>query len=579
MIPVMSTFCSAAVPLHAIVEHENEATEIKMETEVTMERQAHRPVSAVTVVACAWPALLLATACLLPFLNKPFVVDDPHFLMMARQIARHPTHPMDFTVCWNLSNDCTKAYLLTPGNALIGYVLVPTVLGGAHEWMAHLTQLVLVWIAVLAMTSLVLRFGWDRSHAIAGALLLVAIAPFLPMASTAMPDILATALALVAMERLAAWKAEQKWGQGAAAAIALGLAGYARPHLALLLPLAAFFLLESTKPKEVLVQIRQRSWLFAPVFAGTVLLMAIIAITREHNLAINPPAYKGTKYIHNNLRSYLLYYVFPLPLAVCWAANRWKIGRRTLIVITAAAVPITYFFMRHHRPLPPSLDLATSLDVVGFVALADLLFEALRKRDETSLFLMLWVLIPLPIVYYVQLPAKYLLPCMPAVILLCIRLMQVCSARVARAAAIALIVASAGYSVLILRSDAEFARFGRDSMYRLIEPHVAAGERVWFGSQFSAYWYAPLAGAALTFPGGPQPRPGDLLVVGLYEGGDRTLALFPHRTLVDAISHNYRFGRTSGPGIGLYTNFEGSAFWLWGFGESPDDRYELWRID
>jgi 4-amino-4-deoxy-L-arabinose transferase-like glycosyltransferase len=554
------------------------ATEIGMQTEATTDRETHRPVSAVTVLACAWPALLLATACLLPFLNKPFLVDDPHFLMMARQIVSHPMHPMDFTVCWNLSDGCTKAYLMTPGNALMGYVLVGTVLGGAHEWMAHLTQLVLVWTAIVAMTSLVFRFGWDRAHAIAGALLLVATAPFLPMASTAMPDILATAVALVAMERLAAWKAERKWAQGAAAAIALGLAGFARPHLALLLPLAAFFLLESTNPKEVLAQIRRRYWLFAPVFAGTVLLLAIIAITREHNLAINPPTdFSGVKYIRNNLRSYLLYFVFPLPLAACWAANRWKMGRRPLIVIIAAMVPIAYFFMRHHRPLAPSLDLATSLDVVGFVVLADLLFEALRKRDDTGLFLMLWVLIPLPIVYYIQLPAKYLLPCMPAVILLCFRLMEVCSARVARAAAIALIVAGAGYSLLILRSDAEFARFGRDSMYRLIEPHVAVGERVWFGSQFSAYWYAPLSGATLTFSGGPQPRPGDLLVVGLNEGGVLTLARFPHRTLVDAISHKYRFGRTWRGEIGLYTNLHG--YWLWGFGESPDDRYELWRID
>ncbi len=96
----------------------------------------------------------------------------------------------------------------------MGYVLVPTVLTGAHEWMAHLTQLVLVWIAVVAMTSLIFRFGWDRWHATAGALLLVAIPPFLPMASTAMPDILATALALVAMERLAAWKAEAEMEPG-----------------------------------------------------------------------------------------------------------------------------------------------------------------------------------------------------------------------------------------------------------------------------------------------------------------------------------------------------------------------------
>jgi hypothetical protein len=544
-----------------------------METEVTMDRETHRPVSAITVLACAWPALLLATACLLPFLNKPFLIDDPHFLMMARQIVMHPMHPMDFTECWNLSNDCTKAYALTPGNALLGYVLVPTVLGGAHEWMVHLTQLVLVFIAIAAMTSLVLRFGWDRPHAIAGALLLVATAPFLPMASTSMPDILATAVALVAMERLAAWKAERKWGQGAAAAVALGLAGFARPHLALLLPLAAFFLLESTNPKEVMEQIRQRYWLFAPVFAGTVLLLAIIAITREHNLAINPPTdVSGVKFIRNNLRSYLLYFVFPLPLAACWAANRFKMWWRPLIVMMAVAVPIAYIFLPRHQPL------AALLDLVGFVVLADLLFEALKRPKDSSLFLVLWVLIPLPIVYYLQLPTKYLLPCIPAVILLCFRLLEDCSARIARATTIALIVAGTGYSLLILRSDAELARFGRDSMYRLIEPHVAAGERVWFGSQFSSYWYAPLAGATLTFPGGPQPRPGDLLVVGFNEKGYLTLARFPHRTLVDTISHEFRFGRTWGGGIGLYSNY-GSAYWLWGFGKNPDDRYELWRID
>ncbi|MDT8069353.1 MAG: hypothetical protein ROO76_14400, partial [Terriglobia bacterium] len=150
-------------------------TATDMKADVQKGRVAPRALSAVTVLACAWPALLLATVCLLPFLNKPFLIDDPHFLTMARQIIKHPMHPMDFDICWNAIDSCTKAYLLTPGNALMGYVLVPTVLGGAHEWMAHLTQLVLVWIAVVAMTSLIFRLGWDRWHATAGALLLVAI--------------------------------------------------------------------------------------------------------------------------------------------------------------------------------------------------------------------------------------------------------------------------------------------------------------------------------------------------------------------------------------------------------------------
>src|SRR5215471_15122136 len=136
------------------------------------------------VLVCAWPALLLATICLMPFLNKAFLIDDPEFLTMARQILRSPLHPMNYDICWNIVPYCTKLYDITPGNTLMGYVLVPTILGGAAEWMAHLTQLVLVWVAVLAMSSFVLRFGWSKEHAITGALLLLAIPPLLPMAST-----------------------------------------------------------------------------------------------------------------------------------------------------------------------------------------------------------------------------------------------------------------------------------------------------------------------------------------------------------------------------------------------------------
>ena len=562
-----------------------EPTEVNMKTEASQDCGTSGPFSFIAVLACAWPALLLATVCLLPYLNKPFLIDDPHFLTMARQIVKHPTHPMDFNICWNLGLGCTKAYALTPGNSLMGYVLVPTVLTGTHEWAAHLTQLVLVWIAVVAMTSLVLRFGWNRQHAIVGALLLVAIPPFLPMASTAMPEILATSLTLVGMERLAAWKTEQKWSQGAVSAVALGLAGFARAHLVLLLPLAAFYLLESADPKDFFAQLRRRFWLWTPVLAGSGLLVILIATVREHNLAIDPPpVFRGLDRIPYNLAAYLLYLVFPIPLFACWLANRLRSGSlRTATIRTMAAgiaAAITCF-VHPGETLRPWFKqagfLVWFLAVVGFGMLTDLLYEAWDRAEHTDLFLILWILIPLPIVFYFHLPSKYLLPCMPAVILLCFRLMAVFSVQLFQAAAIVLIVVSTGYSLLILRSDAEFAKFGRDAMYRLIQPHVAAGETVWFADQFSAYWYAPLAGASLTFPGAPQPRPGDLLVVGLFEDANMVSRHFPHRTLVDAVTHRYRFGRTMGAGMGLYTNILG--YWLWGFGDSTNDRYELWRID
>jgi hypothetical protein len=554
--------------------------EIPVETEVTMVRNTPQTVSAVAVLACAWPALLLATVCLLPYLNKPFNIDDPWFLTMAQQIVKHPAHPMDFRICWNfgLYGECRTASQLAAGNLLLGqvgqgYVLVPTVLAGAHEWTAHLTQLLLAWIAVVAMTSLVLRFGWDRQHAIAGALLLVAIPPFLPMASTAMPDILATAVALVAMERLAAWKAERKWGQGVSSAIALGLAGFARPHLVLLLPLAAFFLLDSIDPHEMLAQVKRSFWLWSPVCAGSGLLLALTLTLREHNLAFNTsPAAMGWRNIPLNLASYLAYFAFPLPLGVCWLANRLKAGRwYTAAILLAAALIFAFLPWWHLREL-------RFLMIIGFGALVGLLLEACKRRDHINLFLLLWILIPLPIVYYFHLPMKYLLPCMPAVILLSFRLMEGVSVRLSRALALCLIVASTGYSLLILRSDAEFARFGRDALYRLITPYVAAGQRVWFEGQYWSYWYAPLDGAKMTFPGGPQPKPGDFLVVDRFAIWENLpTERFPKRTLVDVVTHKYSFGRTMGAGMGLYSNQVG--WWLWGFGDSGRDRYELWRID
>jgi hypothetical protein len=528
---------------------------------------SERPSIAV-VLASAWPALLLATACLLPFLNKAFLIDDPYFLAMARQILKHPLHPMDFDVCWNIIDHCIKAYKLTPGNTLMGYALVPTVLGGSAEWIAHVTQMAFASVAIIAMTSLVLRLGWGRSHAIAGALLLVAIPPFLPMASTAMPDLLATATTLVAIERLVAWRADRCWHQGIFAAIALGLAGIARAHMVLLVPLAAFFLIESLHPREILLQVRREVWLWVPVLAGGAILFLIILATRERGLMIDPPPiFTGSRNIPRNLLSYLLYFCFPLPLAAVWAASRWNTGPRSILYVLLTAAFI--------GALVPGLT--GFMAGIGLGVLADLLMESWKKCDRTGFFLMLWLLIPLPIVYYGHLPIKYLLPCMPAVILVCFRLGEAVPARMARVGVVILIIGATVYSVLILRSDAEFAEIGRSAMAALIRPHTAAGETVWYGGDFSAYWYAAPNGARLYVAGTSEPKSGDLLVVGIREGGRTTLTHFPKRRLVQTVSHKYRFGRTMFEGKGLYTNIIGN--WLWGFGDSDDDRYELWKIE
>src|SRR5262249_5199794 len=202
--------------------------------------------------------------------------------------------------------------------------------------------------------------------------------------------------------------------------------------------------------------------------------------------------------IRRNLHSYPLFFCFPLPLAICWAAARWRLRHSALIILTVTVAGV----------LAGRKELVLAL--IGAYMLGSLLWDAWKKRDHNGLFLGLWLLVPLPIVYYGHFPIKYLLPCLPAIILICFQLASAAPAWIARTAAILLIVGGTAYSLLILRADAEFADFGRNALSALIRPHMLAGEKVWFPGDFSAYWYAPLAGGELIVPGVREPQRGDL---------------------------------------------------------------------
>jgi 4-amino-4-deoxy-L-arabinose transferase-like glycosyltransferase len=67
---------------------------------------------------------------LLPFLGKPFHIDDPLFVWAAKQIAAHPLDPYGFRVNWSLAEqpmyDVTKnpplaCYLLAAGGSVLGW--------------------------------------------------------------------------------------------------------------------------------------------------------------------------------------------------------------------------------------------------------------------------------------------------------------------------------------------------------------------------------------------------------------------------------------------------------------------------
>ena len=230
---------------------------------------------------------------------------------------------------------------------------------------------------------------------------------------------------------------------------------------------------------------------------------------------------------------------------------------RFVFILAAVAVVPCFFF-------GSAFANVSFLRGFGFDVLAGLLFEALKRRDHTGLFLMLWILIPLPIVYYAHLPMKYLLPCIPAVILLCFRLME-------------------GISVPDCPSRCHCID---RCQHWLFPSHPSLGRRVcgvWPRCLVSIdsaarrgrrkslvrrtvlviLVCAPGRGNA-HFPGGPQPKPGDLLVVDefAWEDGSAANAL-PASNIGGEVTHKYRFGRTMGAGMAC-TTIGSLAVGVWG---------------
>jgi 4-amino-4-deoxy-L-arabinose transferase-like glycosyltransferase len=105
------------------------------------------------------PALLalITTAALAPFLNKAFYVDDPLFIWMAQQIARHPFDPYGFEVNWSSFIQPMSAVMQNPPLCSY-YIAAAGSIFGWNEVSLHLAFLFWAIISVLGTFALAQRF-------------------------------------------------------------------------------------------------------------------------------------------------------------------------------------------------------------------------------------------------------------------------------------------------------------------------------------------------------------------------------------------------------------------------------------
>jgi hypothetical protein len=131
--------------------------------------------------------LLAATvACLVPFINKPFHIDDPYFVWIAKHITSNPLDFFGFYVNW--SGEELPVYLSTTNPPIVSYymALAASILGWS-EISLHVAFLVPA-CAVVAGTWLLARDLCSRPFLAAFAVICTPV--FLVSATTLMCDVL-----------------------------------------------------------------------------------------------------------------------------------------------------------------------------------------------------------------------------------------------------------------------------------------------------------------------------------------------------------------------------------------------------
>lgn len=521
----------------------------------------------------ALPAILIAIAILLPFLKGAYRIDDPYFLLLARHARAEPLDPQNFNMCWfsYSSYACGPASQMAPGAVLMGYFLLPVTWLGYNEAVVHLMQLVLLCLAIWVTVALALDLSLsDQQARLAG--LLVATMPIVVWsANTALPDLLAMTLGVYGIERLVRWIQRPTIVTGMCAAIALGLAPFARAHLFMLLGVGALAVVHLARRNKLHYKLRG----FGPVLGALVIFGMVTVLTRHSgaNGMLPPSNNLGLVYVIPNLIAFGLYCVFPFPIALAWTVvKRPFTFRRSLLVIVVSAGILWDLLVNS-----PAHLLLAFLGVLGCICMAQIVLAARRSRQWKILVLSIWLLIPLAALPYRQLPLKYLLASAPAVAILIPLWLQKERGRVRNSVLLASIAGGLTLSILILRADTRFAELPREAAAELIAPRVNRGKTVWFTGEWGLYWYAQLAGARVLIPDVSKPRAGDVIVIGDVESQNGVIEKFPRRALIEERTFSWTGGRVMSQkgAAGLY--WTGKLPWSWGSGKV--NRYQVWRVE
>ena len=535
-----------------------------------------RRISFRDLLIASFPGCLIVVICLSFFLSKAFTIDDTIFLRTAEQATETPSHPFAFDMCWEADGQVRRFSQFVANAPLMGYVLIPAVLSKRPEVTGHLLQLLLLTSAILATASLALRFGLSRRDASFAATLTATCPVVIAMAATVMPDILAMTLAVIAVERFVAWRQNPGWLSAIAACAALAIAPLSRAHLILLFPACLLLGVSYVSLDRLRKDWRQLMPVVALVAASVVVYYSIVLYTRD-------PAAHAVVFRKGLIGfSPLVLLTHSLSLGCYFSMTTPFIAGLVILLVrypawrVAAIVCALPFCMLVISRRSGWYVLGSSS--LAYLALAWTFLQLLKLRTGPAYALALWMVLPFPVIAYIQMAAKYIVPAVPAYSLV---LVLLAGSLGVRRNWIWQVLPAAGLivAVLIVSADNRAANMARFAVEKWANPAELNGRRLLFLGQWGFQWYAELHQAAcFDSQSSTSARPGDRVMVDQIGGRPFPKNLYPNSHIIDVVGDTAPGGvlLDREKNVGFYSDLFGRLPWSWA--PAGTLRFELWEI-
>jgi 4-amino-4-deoxy-L-arabinose transferase-like glycosyltransferase len=445
---------------------------------------------------------VLSCVLALPFLNKPFHIDDSFVLRITSHVIDHPLDPLGGMYDWQ--GYMNEVWRVTTNPPLISYFLSPfAAVSDFSEIALHIAMLPFYWLFGSAVFVLARRFTEEPWFPF---LFFVFSAAYLVSANV-MRDIPAAALATAGIAASIIGLDRSKWPLSLLGAVLLGLALLTKYPLALLVAPVGLYILLYRRWSNL-------AWLAIPVLFGLIWCAwtALLYGTAHPVYLLLERSSNSNILWQDKLFGALVVFgsmLFVAPVLLWIALKRKEYGWCALSCLTGLV--LVWWGHSFYRS---SFDLEFSLWLVSGSTLLLFALRGVHKSvPSDSVFLLTWLLVPLVFsVFFIPFQAtRHQIPVLVPLLILTFRYVGKVASSGFLGGFVTLLVVQLTVAVLIHAADYEYAEAYRDFSETAVG-RWSAGPQVWYVGHWGWKFYADRAGFTQLHRDGPQPSVGDILL-------------------------------------------------------------------